>query len=103
MSPRRPETISLASLSRAVDSAIKIAAKRHSVVVDSQTILNRWELIGRRLRDVKDLNVGYQIAKDVSAGVKIPGLRLQPVVSRIGNDILIGFIERGSLPKVLPR
>jgi hypothetical protein len=102
MAPRRPATVSLASLSRAVDSAITVAAKRHGVVVDSQTLLNRWELVGRRLRDVKDLNAAYQIAKEVTAGVKVQGLRIQPVVSRIGNDILVGFVERGSLPKVLP-
>jgi len=103
MPPRRAQTVSLVSISRAVESAVRVAAARHELKVDTDTLLDRWELIGRRLRGVKDLNVAYKFAQDVSRGVNLRGLRLTPVVTKIGPDILVGFIERGSLPKVLPR
>ena len=102
MAPR-PKAVSLASVSRAVDSAVRIAAQRHNIVVDSATILDRWELIGRRLRGVQDMDAAFQMAKDVSAKVNIAGVRLVPVVSRVGGDILVGFVERGSVPKILTR
>jgi hypothetical protein len=103
MPPRKAQTISLASVSRAVNAAVKVAAARHELAVDNETLLDRWELIGRRLRDVTDLNVAYKFAQDVSGRVNISGLKIDPVVTRIGNDILVGFVERGSLPRVLPR
>jgi len=103
MPPRRAQAVSLVSISRAVESAVKIAAARHDLKVDTDTLLDRWELIGRRLRDVKDLNVAYKFAQDVARGINVRGVRITPVVTKIGPDILVGFIERGSLPKVLPR
>ena len=103
MAPRKAQAISLASVSRAVDSAVRIAAARHDLAVENDTLLDRWELIGRRLRDVKDLNVAYKFAQEVTRGINVKGLRVDPVVTRVGNDILVGFVERGSLPKVLPR
>jgi hypothetical protein len=82
---------------------VRIAAGRHDLAVESETLLERWELIGRRLRDVKDLNVAYKFAQDVTQRVNVSGLRVDPVVTRAGNDILVGFVERGRVPKVLPR
>lgn len=103
MPPRRAQAVSLVSISRAVESAVKIAAARHDLKVDTETLLDRWELIGRRLRDVKDLNLAYKFAQDVTRQINVRGVRITPVVTKIGPDILIGFIEKGSLPKVLPR
>jgi hypothetical protein len=96
MPPRKAEGIQLASLTRSVEAAFKIAAARNKLV-------NRWEIIGRRLRDVTDMNVAYQMASDVTRGVKLPGMKLDPVITRIGKDILIGFVERGRLPMIVPR
>lgn len=103
MPPRRAQAVSLVSISRAVESAVKIPAARHDLKVDTETLLDRWELIGRRLRDVKDLNLAYKFAQDVTRQINVRGVRITPVVTKIGPDILIGFIEKGSLPKVLPR
>lgn len=103
MPPRKAQTISLTAVSRAVDSAVKIAAARHDLAVDNETLIDRWELIGRRLRDVKDLNVAYKFAQDVARGVNVKGMKVDPVITRIGKDVLVGFVERGNLPKVLGR
>lgn len=103
MPPRKAQTISLAAVSRAVDSAVKLAAARHDLAVDNETLIDRWELIGRRLRDVKDLNVAYQFAQDVAQRVNVKGMKVDPVITRIDKDILVGFVARGNLPKVLPR
>lgn len=103
MAPRRAEGIPLASVTRSIEAAVKIAAARHQLTVDKETLLNRWEIVGRRLRDVTDVNLAYRLASDVTRRVKIPGLKLEPVVTRIGDDILVGFVERGRLPMILPR
>lgn len=102
MPSRRAETIALSSVARSVENAIQKAAARQQLTVDKETLLNRWEIIGRRLRDVADMNVAYRFASEVTKGVNIPGLRLQPVVTRIGKDILVGFVERARRQMVLP-
>ena len=93
--------VSLDTVARSVESAVKLAAARHQLTVDKATLIDRWEIVGRRLRDVADMNVAYKFAQDVAAGVKIPGLKVQPIVSKIGKDILVGFIERGRLPRTI--
>jgi len=100
---RKAESVSLASVARAVDKAVKVAAARHELRVEDQTLIDRWEIIGRRLRDVADMNIAYRFASDVSGAVKIPGIRVEPIVTRIGRDTWVGFIERSRLPKALPR
>jgi len=102
MAPRKAERIALSSVARSVDSAVRIAAARQKLAVEGDTLFNRWEIIGRRLRNVADINEAYEFASAVTARVKIPGARLQPVVTRIGKDILVGFVERGRA-LVLPR
>jgi len=103
MPPRKADSISLSSVARSVDSAVKLAAARHKLVVEGQTLIDRWEIIGRRLRDVTDMNIAFTFASDVAARVNVPGIKIQPVVTRIGRETWVGFIERGSLPKSLPR
>jgi hypothetical protein len=105
MAPRKAEVLALGSLGRSIDSAVKLAASRYQLTVDSNTILDRWEIIGRRIRGAVDMNTAYSFATDVARGVgaKVPGLSVQPIVSRIGRDTWVGFIERGRLPKSLPR
>jgi hypothetical protein len=64
-------------------------------------VLDRWEIIGRRLRDVRNMDVAFKFAQDVAKSVKLPGI--EPVVTRIGRDTWVGFVERGRAPKILPR
>jgi len=101
MPGRKVDAVSIESVAKSVESAIKLAAARHNLAVDKTTLLNRWEIIGRRLKDVKDMDVAFRFASDVSSKVKVPGLAIVPVVTKIGKDILVGFIERSNIPKTL--
>jgi hypothetical protein len=94
-------SVSMATLARTIDAAVKKAAARHQLRVEPDTLLDRWEIIGRRLRDVANLDIAYGFAKEVAAGVKVPGVRVQPIVARIGRDTLVGFIDRGGVPRVI--
>ena len=96
-------TVSLASIGRAVESAVNLAAARHKLAVEKETLIDRWEIFGRRLRDVKDLNIAYEFAEDVTRAVNVPGLKVTPVVTRLGRDILVGFVDKGRLSKLLPK
>jgi len=101
MATKKAELVTLDTMARSVEKAVKLAANRHQLAVDKETLIDRWEIVGRRLRDVSDMNVAYQFAQDVAKGVNIPGLKIQPIVSRIGRDILVGFIERSQLPRTI--
>lgn len=91
----RAETVSVVSLSKSIDKAIALAAKRHDVAFDGQNVIHDWRILGRYLRQMSD--AGGQTRLDVAATVvkNLPGVKAQPVVTKIGKDILIGFIERG--------
>lgn len=90
----RSEVVSLASLSKSIDKAVDLAAKRHNVTFGGENIIHNWEIIGRILREMKD--VDRQTRLDVAATVlkSLPGVKGQPVVTKIGREILVGFIER---------
>lgn len=91
---RKAEVVSLASLSKSVDRAVELAAKRHNVVFSDENIIHNWEILGRILREMKE---GGRLTRlDVAATVVrgLPGLKARPVVTKIGKDILVGFIER---------
>ena len=99
----RATSISRKDLAKSVDAAVKLAAKRHGVVAEPGTFIDRWEIIGRRLRGVADFNVAFRFAQEVSKSVKVPGVQVDPVVTRIGRDIFVGFIDRGQLPIEISR
>jgi len=101
MASRKAETVSLSGLARAVDRAVAIAARRHDLVVERSTLLDRWEIFGRRLDRVRDLNEVFAFARDVAGSVKLAGIRPEPVVCRFGRHILVGFIERAGIPRLL--
>lgn len=102
--PRRAApAISLKSIATSVDSAIKLAAARQSIAVDKETIIHRWEIFGRRLRNVTDVDIAYNFASEVSRRVTLHGLDVEPIVTRTGKDVFVGFIEKSSTPKVLSR
>lgn len=91
---RRSEVVSIASLSKAIDRAVDLAAKRHNVVFGSENVVHNWEILGRVLREVRE--AGRQTRLDVASTVlkSLPGVKGQPVVTKVGKDILVGFIER---------
>lgn len=100
MPPRKAQAVSIASLSKSVDAAIRLAAARNEIAVDKLTFIDRWEIIGRRLRNAKDLAGAFRMAEDVARRVKVPGVVPVPAVTRIGKDILVGFIDRGGFQKL---
>jgi hypothetical protein len=100
---RRAQTLSLADLSKAVDRSVALAAKRHEVTAEPGNLLMNWQIFGRLLREFEDLNGALSFAKDVTRGLKVQGLKAEPVVLKVGPDVLCGFIERGQLPQLIAR
>jgi hypothetical protein len=47
------------------------------------------------------MNLAYKFAEDVTRSVKVSGLTVDPVVTKIRGDILVGFIERNRTPKLI--
>ena len=99
----RAEFVSIDMLAKSIDRAVAIAAKRHELAVERPTLLDKWEIVGRRLAKVHDLDAAFNFAQDVARSVKVPGIRPQPVVVKIGKQIICGFIERANIPRQLPR
>jgi hypothetical protein len=93
---KRAETVSVAQLSKTIDKAIGLAAKRHAVVFENENIIHNWEILGRILREMNGpvgqarLDVASTVVKNLG-----PGFKARPVVTKIGKDVLVGFIERG--------
>ena len=95
---KRAETIALAGLSKSIDKAIALAAERHKAVFDKPNLVVNWEIVGRILREMAV--GGRQTRLDLAATVVrgLPGIKGQPVVTKIGKDVFVGFIERSGRP-----
>lgn len=94
---RRAESISLEALSKSVDAAVLRATKALGAPSTAPTLSMKWEIVGRR---VSGLSAGdaFDLAESITSSIKVPGLVAQPAISRIGKDILVGFINRSNLP-----
>lgn len=97
----KAKVVSVSSLSKAIDEAVAIASKRQSLKFDKDTMAIDWATIGRQLQEVKDFNVAMAAATDIAKSVKMPGIKPQPVVSKLGKGIFVGFWDRGQLPRQL--
>jgi len=87
----RAEVVSINSLSKSIDKAVSLAARRYDVSFGPENIINKWEILGRILREHGTLSPGGAV--DVAAAVaKGAGLKGTPVVTRIGKEILVGVI-----------
>jgi hypothetical protein len=93
MAIKRAEVVSLSNLSKAVDKAVLVAAKRHGAVLDKETVLLNWQILGRLVREFEGNPL--QLATDISKNISVAGLKAQPVATKFGKDIFVGFIERG--------
>jgi len=95
---KRVETVSLSSLSKSIDKAVGMATKRHGVSLDNDNVILNWEILGRILREM-DLS-GKDTRLDVAATItkNVVGIKGQPVVTKFGKDILVGFIARSGSP-----
>jgi hypothetical protein len=94
MARKRAESISIANVSKSIDRAVALAAKRQDLRPAAGNLGFPGHLAGRILRDFGDVNAAFAFATDVSRNVKIPGATVEPAVLKIGPDILAGFIER---------
>ena len=95
MSERKAaQSISLASLANTVDVAIRTATERHKLSTGTETLIDRWEIIGRRLDENVNFEQAHRFAEAVTAQVKLPGLTVEPVVSRLGPHTWVGATEQ---------
>lgn len=97
----RANIVSMVGLSKAIDQAVALAAKRQDVIPQPGTIVLNWEIIGRRIKATKDFNAAMTLATEITKSLKFDGIKPQPMVSKFGGDILVGFLERGLLPRQL--
>ena len=59
------QSISLASLASSVDKAIGLAKARHKLNVGNETLIDRWEIVGRRLEDNVNLDLAHDFVLEV--------------------------------------
>jgi hypothetical protein len=86
----RAKSISIGSLTKAIDTGVKLAAKRHGVTFGGDTVIHDWDILGRLLRQRAGLNANpLEVAQTIAAGGRIKGI---PVAAKIGKDILVGVI-----------
>ncbi len=94
---KRPVSISAAMLSKSIDQAVTRAAKQFGVSPVQPNLFPNWKIIGRVVRNL-DAAQAFELATAISTAVKVKGIDPAPAITRIGKDILVGFIERGQLP-----
>jgi hypothetical protein len=98
MASRRAQTISVSKLVASIDKAVAQAAAQKGVPLQGETLINRWEIIGRIARERVDMNDAFALATQITKAANLQGLKAQPAVSRIGGEILVGFVARANLP-----
>lgn len=98
MASRKAQVISVSKLISSIDKAVAQAARKQGIALDGETLINRWEIIGRVLRERIDMNDAFALAKEVTLTANLQGLKVEPVASRIGGDILVGFVARANVP-----
>jgi hypothetical protein len=103
MPTRKVQSISVKELSASIDRAVTLASKRRGLKTDGPNLALGWEIYGRILREAVDLNVAFETAAEITKGVNARGLQAEPTVSRFDRSILIGFIERVGVTKLLGR
>lgn len=95
---KKPVSVSAAMLSKSIDQAVARAAKQFGVNPLQPNLSLNWEIIGRVVREL-DAGQAFELATAISSAVKVKGIVAAPAISRVGKDILVGFIERGQLPR----
>jgi hypothetical protein len=98
MASRKVQTISVSRLMSAVDKAVAQAARNKGVTLEGPTVINRWEIIGRVLRERVDFDEAFALATQITKAGNFQGLKVQPAAGRFGGNILIGFVAREALP-----
>ena len=100
MPARRAKVVSLKDLSKSIDNAVALATKRHGIETEGNNVILNWILVGRILRAKADAGVAMAAAITISKAVKVPGITPQPTLSKVGGNILVGFIAKGQLAEL---
>lgn len=98
---RAAQPIPLASLASTVEQAIRTAMERHTLKVGTATLLDHWEVVGRRLDENVNFEEAHRFATAVTAKVDIHGLAVEPVVGRLGPHTWVGFVAQSTIPKAI--
>lgn len=96
VAPTKAALVSNRELTRVVDAAVKAVIERTKIPVDDGSVVIRWELIGRILRD---LDTAQPFATQVAKEMTVLGVKATPAVLIIDKKILAGFFERLNLPQ----
>jgi hypothetical protein len=97
MAVKRAEAISVTTLSKSIDRAVELAAKRQGLKPGAGNLVFPGHILGRIIRDI-DPNAAFAFATEVSKSVSASGVKAEPAVFKIGPDILAGYIERLETP-----
>jgi len=95
---KKPISVSSAMLSKSIDQAVTRAAKQFGVSPLQPNLSVNWQIVGRIARNL-EAGQAFELATAISAAVKVRGISPAPAISRIGKDILVGFVERTQLPR----
>ena len=98
------ESISLKTLSSSIDRAVALAERRRGIKTDGPNLALGWTIYGRILREAAvDIDSAFQTAAAITKAAKVRGIQADPTVTRVGKNILIGFVERAAAPKLIGR
>jgi hypothetical protein len=103
MPARRAEVISTAKLSKSIDRAVALAMRRHAIRFEKPNLSIKWEIIGRIIRELEDMNGAFAAAKEITKNVEIAGIKATPACCGVDGGILIGFVERAGIPRDIGR
>ena len=92
---RQVETVSLSSLSKAIDSAMGLAAKRYGIDVERDNLILNWHTIGRAIR-VADAQQPKALEAAALVARAVGGNKAQAVVTKLGRRVFIGVAYKPS-------
>ena len=91
----RADLISARKLPDMVDKAVDMALKRVKVSVGNNSVITKWELIGRRMKVLAEAeSFSHEVAKSMAE----LGTPVEPAHLKIDKWIIAGFFERPNIP-----
>lgn len=92
---KRVELISARKLPDMVEKAVELAIERTSIKPSKFSVITKWELIGRRLKDMGEAKI---FADEVALNMGKSGVEVNPAVLAVDKWIIAGFFERINVP-----
>jgi hypothetical protein len=93
--PEKPQLVSVCDLSKTVETALQSARVREIGAEPADSVLVKWELVGRRARDLLE---GEKLALAITEELGGTGFAARPAVLGIGKEIICGFFEPPNVP-----